>query len=302
MLQGLVFTLITGLLWAAIGVAYSVMARRRMSFFTVMGPAFSITAALAWLVVPDHRVLASGAVERLGLLAAVMAGSGAITVCAMGCLQAAMRRGHHGACWAVGQSALVAPYLCGVLLFHEPLVWQRTLGVALILASLVAFGRARTEAIPGTRSTTNMSPESGGWFGLAIGALALLAVSQSLTTLPSHWDGWSDAAHLRVPLFFTGLGGGYAAAAVFAGTMPGKAELLVAASLVAMGLPSHFCLYQAMDCLKPVQMVGAVYPLAVGTCILGFALYSLLVLKEKTTTFHIAGLAVGLTGIVLLSL
>jgi multidrug transporter EmrE-like cation transporter len=296
MLQGLVFTLITGLLWAAIGMAYSVMAQRRMSFFTVMGPSFAVTAVLAWLVVPDHHMLSSGAVERFGLLAAVMAGSGAITVGGMACMQAGMRRGHHGACWAVGQSALVAPYLCGVVLFGEQLVWQRALGVVLILGSIVALGRARTA------TDTEAAHGNGNWFGLAIGSLALLSVAQSLTTLPSHWDGWSDAANLRVPLFFTGLSAAYLTAALVVGKIPDKAELCVAASLVFMGLPSHFCLYKAMDCLKPLQMVGAVYPLAVGTCILGFALYSLLVLKEKTTTFHIVGLAVGLTGIVLLSL
>lgn len=296
MFQGITFTLITGLLWAAIGVAYSVMAQRKMGFFAVMGPSFTVTAALSWLVLPDHRLLSSGAVDRISLLAAVMAGAGAITVTGMACMQAGMRRGHHGACWAVGQSALIAPYLCGVALFGEPLVWQRTLGVILILGSLVAFGRAR-EA-----SETEDAHGNGKWFGLAICALILLSLSQSLTTLPSYWEGWTDAAHLRVPLFFTGLATAYLTGAFVVGKKPGKAEWCVAAALVAVALPSHFCLYKAMDCLKPLQMVGVVYPLAVGMCILGFALYSLLVLKEKTTTFHILGLAVGLAGIVFMSL
>jgi multidrug transporter EmrE-like cation transporter len=296
MLQGIIFILITGLLWAAIGVAYSVMAQRRLGFFAVMGPSFTVTAALSWLVLPDHRLLSIGAVDRLGMLVAVMAGAGAVTVSAMACMQAGMRRGHHGACWAVGQSALIAPYLCGVVLFGEPLVWQRTLGVILILGSLVAFGRAR-EA-----SETSGTQGNGKWFSWAICALLLLSLAQSLTTLPSHWERWTDAAHLRVPLFFTGLAAAYMTAAFVVGEKPGKAEWCVAASLVVVGLPSHFCLYKAMDCLKPLQMVGTVYPLAVGTCILGFALYSLLVLKEKTTTFHILGLAVGLAGIVIMSL
>lgn len=295
MLQGVVLAIITGLLWAAIGVAYSVMARRRMGFFAVMGPAFVVTAALAWLLLPERHLLFNGADARLGALAGVMAGAGVITVAGMACMQEAMRRGHHAASWAVGQSALFAPYLCGVVLFREPAVWNRTLGVALILGSLGAFGRARRE------SEAEAAHGNGTWFGLALGALALLSVAQSLTTLPSHWDGWTDAARLRVPLFFTGLAAAYLAAALVARQAPGKAELVVAGALVVLALPSHFCLYAAMDCLASARMVGAVYPLAVGTCILGFALYSLLVLKERTTAFHVLGLVVGLAGIVALS-
>ena len=305
MLQGLLFTLTTGLLWAAIGVAYSVMAQRRMGFFAVMGPSFVVTTALAWGVLPNYRLLANGGVDRLSALAAIMAGAGAITVVGMACMQEAMRRGHHAASWAVGQSALVAPYLVGVLLFSEPLVWNKALGVLLILGSLVAFGWARKgERDEKERSQSSDAASRGGlgWFMLVIHALLLLSVSQSLTTLPSHWAGWTDAAGLRVPLFFSGLGAAYLAAGLIVRKLPGKEELLVAAALVVLALPSHFCLYRAMDCLKPLQMVGAVYPLAVGICILGFALYSLLLLKEKTTAFHVLGLCVGLAGIVLLSL
>jgi hypothetical protein len=56
-----------------------------------------------------------------------------------------------------------------------------------------------------------------------------------------------------------------------------------------------------MDLLRPAGGVGLVYPFAVGTCILVFSLYSLLILREKIGRAGIFGLILGGAGMVLLT-
>jgi len=50
-----------------------------------------------------------------------------------------------------------------------------------------------------------------------------------------------------------------------------------------MALPSHFCLYKAMDCLSRAAMVGVVYPLSVGNVHSWIRPVQSAGLKEKTT-------------------
>ncbi|HEY3324023.1 MAG TPA: hypothetical protein VGP72_26455 [Planctomycetota bacterium] len=228
MTLGIIFALTCGLLWAFIGVLYSTMARHRMQFFAVMGPAFIVTAIAAWVFLADYHTLFSGKTNGTASLAWLMIPSGILTVLGMVCMQTAMRRGHHAACWTIGQSALIAPYLCGVFFFGEPLLARKAFGVALILASLVAFGRARREteteepACAADAATARRRPANGGWgwLGLSIACLALLSVQQTLTTLPSHWPNWTDSLRLRVPLMFTGVALAYGSGALLTKQRP----------------------------------------------------------------------------------
>jgi multidrug transporter EmrE-like cation transporter len=212
-------------------------------------------------------------------------------------MQQALRRGHHAATWTIGQSALIFPYLAGVALWSDPIAARKTAGVGLILVSLGALGLAKRRAgdnAPAARRDYL-------WLTLAVLTMLGLGTHQALSTWPSHWAGWSDAARLRVPLLATGATVGYVAASVAMRRWPGRLELLLGALLAAQAVPGQWLLYKAMDHLSPYGMTGLAYPLAVGTCILCFVAYSLLVLKEKLTAFHVAGLALGVAGIGLMA-
>jgi drug/metabolite transporter (DMT)-like permease len=191
---------------------------------------------------------------------------------------------------------MVVPFLAGVLVFGEPPTALRLAGVGAILASLAAFGYARED---GERGQPPSKPWS--WFLIALAALAILGLQQSLTSLPSHMPALTDRARLRIPLLFLGN-----AAIILAlwgrdGGRPSRLTLTLALVGVVIGVPGSLALIRGLDLLADGSMASLGFPVAVGSCILSFAAYSALVLRETFTRWHVAGMAVGLTGMVLLT-
>jgi len=294
--QGIALILFAGLMWSATGILFSIAARRAIRISTLMGCFAFFILPLAWLSIPRHDVLFSAPVAdlktlvMLTLAAGMSAGSGAI------CLQKAMRLSHHGAVWTIGQSALVCPFLAGILIFHEPFQLHRGGGVALLLASLVAFGAAHSS---GPGKTEN--PNGKTWFYLALMALLGLGIGQALFTVPSHYDGWRDVARLRVPLLYTGTAFVYMVFYLIKPKRPDRVTMLLAFAIAVNSIISTSIFTKGLDMLSAHDMVSIGYPVGVGTCIIGFATYSLFVLREKATRLHLAGMALGVLGIVLIS-
>jgi drug/metabolite transporter (DMT)-like permease len=72
--------------------------------------------------------------------------------------------------------------------------------------------------------------------------------------------------------------------------------------VVAMQSLSLCCIYllqyRCLDILANYNTASIAYPLLVSTCLCGFTLYSLIVLKEKLTRLQFLGLALSLIGII----
>lgn len=293
---GILLVFITGLSWSAVGVVYSHVARHKLDLFAVKGVQTLLGAVFAWVFIADWPALLRGDAIRLGELALVMLGSGLLNGVGVIAMQKAMRAGHHGIVWTMGQSAMVLPFAYGVLFFGEAAPLRRCAGVALVLGSLVLFGLKR-------RSVTPVKGEaSGAWFPLALLTLLLLGSHQSLATTPAHWQGWEDAARMRVPFATLGIALCYVAPTVARRAWPNRKTLGVGLVLLGIGVPTQLIFYTGMDALRAHKMVSLAYPLAVGTCIVVFALYSALVLKERKTPASLAGIALGIGGLALISL
>jgi multidrug transporter EmrE-like cation transporter len=56
-------------------------------------------------------------------------------------------------------------------------------------------------------------------------------------------------------------------------------------------------MYRALDLLAGQNLAGMVYPLGVGTCIAGFALYSLLWLKERANPAIVSGVVLSVVSV-----
>ena len=104
--------------------------------------------------------------------------AGAINYVMLQIMSYAMQRGPNGIIWTIIQSALIFPFLGGVVFFHVRLNAFRISGILLLLAALVLFGFGKDN-----------SPRSGGgnWKIAAFICLALCAVQQNLTTAPSYF-------------------------------------------------------------------------------------------------------------------
>jgi len=284
-----------GLGWAVTGALLSYTARHRIRAVTMLAPQMLIAFGLALLILPDYRALATVQVRSLSTLAALLVGAGVVNACGILTLQRAMSAGHNGGVWAVGQSALIVPFLAGTLFFGDPLSPLRLLGVAGIVCSLAAFGLARDKS-----SGERPLPDGGTplrAFLLALAALLILGSAQTLISLPSHLAGITDGARLRVPLLYLGHVVVYVGLWLRQPETPNRRSLSFSALCGITAMASSLLLFQGLDRLAPVHMASLGFPVAIGSCILIFSAYSALVLREPFTRIHAFGMVAGLLGI-----
>ena len=120
---------------------------------------------------------------------------------------------------------------------------------------------------------------------------------------PSHWPGWTDTAKLRVPLI--------SLISFLFWLVPilwqkrridVRAMLPLSLGYAACVLAGQWLLYLALDRLAALGLSATVYPLAIGTCIAGFYLYSLVVLRERATLASSLGVLTACFGIILITL
>lgn len=296
MLLGVLMLLTTGLAWAFTGVLLSHCARNRIRAVTLLGPQMALGLLLAFSILPNHRALAGGLPLSAWLLAAVLIGSGLLNAMGILTMQRAMRAGHHGITWAIGQSAMVLPFLAGTLLFGEPVSSLHLVGVGAIVISLAVLG--------GTRKDTEVqdrreNPRS--WFLLAVATLVLLGLGLVMAALPSHMPRLTDPANLRVPSLCLGNAIIYLTLWGREGGMPDRRTMALAVVGAIVGTASTLTMFCGLDLLSQAQMAAVGFPIAVGTCVVSFGLYSAVVLREPVTRWHLVGLALGLVGVVCVS-
>lgn len=289
---GILFVIITGLLWAAFGALASYATRRGIHPPAMLAGAAALSVTLAWALVPRYSLMAAGPPARWGVLVAVMVTAGVLGSSGVLAMQRGFSLGPHGVVWTIGQSALVMPFLVGITLFAEPVAWPRLVGVGLVVVCLVLLGRANHGGDGGRVPARR-------WLWPALLGFACLGAQQSLSTVPSYWRGWEDAAHLRIPLTLTGSFLCYLTAALIARSRIDRRSLVLGLAVSAITLGSLFLFYRGLDALQAVHMVSLGYPIAVGTAIVTFAAYSRLVLRERSSPAGTVGLLVGLVGVVL---
>lgn len=287
MLFGILLSLLTGVSFIAVGAVYSYAGNRiRMT---------DAMLAYNWILVLALLPFCRTLTEAPWGLTALMAFTGAINIAAMLLLQKAMAAGNSGIAWAIGQSALVGPLVCGMIFFGErPSLW-RTAGAVAIVAGMLLIGLSRPES---------GKPHGGrSWLKLAFGAFLILAAAQSLVTASSCWE-YRMSGPDRA--FCMSAGAAIALLAVklarpkqieFSRTMRITIGLLTGA-----GLASLLLTFAALDRLAKVSLAGIGYPIMLGSCIAGFALYSALALKEKINGTGWSAIAAIVCGILLLSL
>ncbi len=288
--------LATGLGWTITGSMLSYMARKGISVVTLLVPQILLSVVLASIFLPDYKALTTGHVVGLLPLAILLIGAGILNAAGILVLQAAMRAGHHGTAWSIGQSALVVPFLTGISCFHEPLPLGRILGVAAIITSLVAFGMAQEKQIGSSPAVTSSKSRRG--FLLALAALFIFGIAQTIMSLPSHLPGLTDTARLRVPLLYLGH------SVVYLGwwwRKPEKLQLhvtVIAALCSIVAITSTLLLFLGIDRLAKVEMASVGFPVAVGCSIICFAIYSALIMREQFSRWHAIGLTAALSGII----
>lgn len=295
MVKGLLLLLTTGILWCCSGVLYSTVARKKLDFAAVMSVTTALNSLLCWLFFVDYEKMANQPPGTVLRLAGIMFMVGILASTAFIIMQRAMKDGHHGIIWTISQSAMILPFSVGILMFHEPLLFWNGGGMLFVFFSFFLFGIQKNEK-------TSSRPKNSKWFWLSLLTFFVLGSAQSLSTIPSYWPGWVDDANLRPPLMSAGFAIGYTAIMLSRKNRPTKETLKYSLLIICTSLPSYFASYASMDALSPFNKVSLVYPVGVGISIVGFVLYSLIILREHSTWSSRLGILFALTGLGLLAI
>ncbi len=296
MTTGLILIFITGILWSGNGIVFSYIARKKINFAAVMVPVNAACVILSFLIFTNHRVLFNEDIPYFKELSITMLISGMFAALGFTLMQTAWKKGHHGVIWTISQSAMVVPFLFGVIIFSDDINIIKSSGMGLILLSFIFFGFGMKN------KEKNIRPGNYLWFWQALLVFILIGIQQSLTTLPSYWDGWSDTADIRTPILFLGIFFTYLAFMAVQKQYPDRQTLKLSLYIILFSVPGQHALFMGIDHLNKVKMVAIAYPLAVGITILFFVFYSLFYLKEKTSKASILGIFVAMAGLVLVSI
>ena len=218
-------------------------------------------------------------------------------------MSAAMQCGPNGIVWAIIQSALVFPFIGGILFFDVKFTPLRGIGITLLLTALVLFAFTKSN-VPGRKGSK--------WKLLAFAGLALTAVQQNLTTMPSYFE-----AARGVPSILRAMASsaGILFTAVIwnlclmskerwntlrRGIASPTLWKYVAALQFFNLLFAYTLFYPGMNIMAQAGMGGMCYPMMVGSCIVSFTLTSIWLLREKVSRIQLAALAVCIAGLVLI--
>jgi uncharacterized membrane protein len=301
MFLGVALAVSAGLMWAGIAALFSHVARHGKDHVAVLGLSSLISVAATWILVPDYSKLLAGDATRIADLAIVMALGGLFVGLGMTILPAAMRMGHHGATWTIGQASLIVPAVVGLLVWGDRPAPHNLVGVAIVMVSLVCLGIAKGARSDPKKNAPREKRSPALWFTMSILAFCLLGLEQTAKTMPSTWPDWEDTARLRPPLALTASMIVYQVIALAQRRYRRPLPIREALILPVLVVPSHFIIYGAVDLFDEAGRAGLGYPTAVSTCIVSFALYSVFVLREPLTRWRAAGLVLCAAGIIMVA-
>lgn len=299
MFTAILSLVLVGVSWTLAGAVMGAAPKKKLDPAVVQltGAVISFTAALVLLSFTDVGETPFRDLFWCGL---AYWGAGAVNCIMLILMSNAMQKGPNGIIWAVIQSAMIFPFMLGILFFNVEPRLIRFAGLFSILLSLLLSGVCKKNNF-----------QNNGWKLPTFISFLLTGVTQSLVSLPSYFE----SSQAVTPVFRTmclALGVlfmSFSRIVTIRKEISLKANLtskwlwIFSLSLQFFGLFFAIKLqYPSMDTLAKLGAGSLSYPLLVGSCVVGFSLYSIFFLKEKVTPLQWGALASCLTGIILICL
>ena len=289
MLNAVSLMLLTGVLWTLVGVLFGAAPSEQdklLSFFALNGVFY---VAFVYMT----RMPSAAPVNEVLRLSVLILPSAMMELVAFWLLKLAMDRGSQGVAWCIAQSAMVVSFICSIIFLRNPSSAPQWIGMVLMLASLVLFGRDK-------QSAGKVGNDSA-FFRLVFISFALIGVAQFLRLIPGYAGFSPETMTWRLPL--------QAPVGMITWTVvclakgvwkPGKVwkHSLPYAIVVALG---QICFYLATDAADKLLLTSIVMPVSIGTCILFFTLYCRFFRHERLSRGGWAAVAMDILGIALLS-
>ncbi len=287
MLNAVSLMLLTGVFWTLVGVLFGAAPSEKdklLSFFALNGVFYVAFVYLTRMpsAAPLNEVL------RLSLL---ILPSAIMELVAFLLLKLAMDRGSQGIAWCIAQSAMVVSFICSIVFLRNPSSAPQWIGMVLMLASLVLFGR--------DKQSSGKVGNDASFFRLVFISFALIGVAQFLRLIPGYAGFSPETMTWRLPL--------QAPVGMITWTIvclakgvwkPGKVwkHSLPYAIVVALG---QICFYLATDAADKLLLTSIVMPVSIGTCILFFTLYCRFFRHERLSRGGWVAIAMDIIGIAL---
>ena len=205
----------------------------------------------------------------------------------------AMATGRQPVAWAIGQGGQALTFIATLLIWNESAGVASWAGLAAILAGVALLSRNKS---------SGFKPVSGNkWVYWSVAAMLFYGINQTLMSVPSHWEGWNDAARLRLPttLLVVGLAG-------MSFSARPKKDVLV--RLLPWVIPygilvcvCFFTVYLSIDRLSVVGCAALAWPLACSTGVVAYAIGSHFTGKCRISIKESVGIATVVAGILALT-
>ena len=320
MTRALLLLVLTGLSWVSVGAVVGRVGRRGLSL-----PLYQVFLCFVCMVCGAANWLASPTVflPQAGCPAATWAGvleatllCGVFEYLMIQVMGRAMAHGPHSTVWAVIQSGVVFPFLMGSLFFGVPIGPSRLAGIALVVTSVFLHSSARDNAGTSDDEGGNAAPRAPlrAWLVPALLGMLCCGTNQCCANLPSYLErGQEFSGAFRTLLCYVGI---LLAAAVhfvvrWAGgakpSIPTRAHAgTLAAYAIGVGVlsfaTSQYLRFPGLDILQRHHCGSMGYPVMVASCIAGFFVYGVAVLRERPTRRQWLGVVCALSGIALVAL
>ena len=304
-LLGILCLVGTGLFWVLLGAIVGAVERRGLSTALLMillslGMVILCGCVVAFLpasqLSPRWYALAAASLFCAGLFDYML-------FLTMG---RAMRNGPNGIVWTVAQSGVIFPFLFGVFFYSVPVTLVRGLGMAAVLAALVCNGLSKE-----AEGAAERSASSGSWRFWMFLAFLAAGGNQVFSNWPSYYEAVRDgfSAYSRTFWLYTGYLAGFAISEnhrLFRSDywrqlrdhrLWNFAALWIAGTLVV----NFWLTFRGIDLVTAHGLGAICYPVMVCSCLVGFPVYSTLVLRERCTFLQWAALTIGVAGIVMIS-
>ena len=306
MLSGFLLTLAVGFLWSFVGLFFKAMEKWKLSVCNISLVTNVFTGVIILCFVTDSVSFIRGTLELPDLFYILfMTAAGFINMSGSLILQRSMLYGKSSSVWAIGQSALMIPFISITLIYSESWTFWKISGTLAVLCGMFFLSRrGGKDDAPSVVSTDAAKVKEGilpRGILLALYAFLVLGIAQSMTAATSHFS-YIDKGSIRQALMVAGSFCALLAGKIFLRdrgfSMNRKALMLIIFMAVENSM-AFYLQFKALDELKSCGMSGLFYPVAVGTCIGCYSLWSYIFLREKWSIFTLGGTLSILTGIVL---
>ncbi|WP_294437657.1 DMT family transporter [uncultured Victivallis sp.] len=296
MQSGILLLVLAGVCWVLIGVAISHAALKRENLKRIQADSAILCAIPAVVLIGFGK----GGTFPAWWIVLLLFLAGTTNYFTFLLMNRAMRYGPHGLVWSIIQSALVWPFLFGVICFGAVCSWLHVVGFLLILCGILAAGKAKN----GTAENNNCPLSGKHWLRIALGAFVPAGLTQCINNFPSYLGNADTTPYVRGLLILLGTILGFTISVCFdrraaAGKVCWKSVLLLTGANIAS---CYFFFYRGLD-LAAEAGAGAIgYPVTLGSCIAGFALYSVFILRERITIASASSFLLCLSGMIAMSI